>query len=426
MNKKQTIGTLLLILTLLIPTLTATTINLNPGQNHIPLGTITYNPDTPATKTITLTNSNSKLTLTLISTDNLPNTCITIISNYYNPTLNETTLVFQTPLIEPPYYFDKSTSRTIVYQGNQGRLYTLNIDYTNLTLPEDPQIALQQQINTLETNASQYQTLYVETWDQLNTTQQSLTNLENDYDTLLTETQNKTTELTTLKQEIQRVENQSMNYSANASHYKANYETVIGKLYGDYESESAVYRSFLRDELEFSNGGLYGDYLMEKQNAENTMNTAIWSVIGVFILFVIIAYYLYTQSRPKPSLTAIERDTNYGEQQYFIDNIISKGKQWVDTILHRNKTPEKETIKPLNEPHQRIDEHTQKTRIKPEITQLEKRIDSCETLTELHTRDIQQHSKKIETLETKYQTISGRVDDIINEKNKNKKQKKKD
>ena len=466
------------LLMLITPIISSQTIDLDT-DNTIDLGTIIYNHSTPTTKQITLTNQTIDLSLTLLSSEtNI--TGLSIIANIHNNQTNISTLLFQANHVSsPPYYFDKTTPKQTIYQGNDQRIYIISVDYSNLALPENPIPLLLQHVDNLTDDLQQKQDMVIQLNNDLNDTilqleqnqselqnktdqlqdvnsqldtietqlisiqldlnnsNNNYNNLTGDYDSLLNEKISLIQQRENLTENISRLENNSRynkleiaNMSSDVSHYKHIYNQTRQTLYGVYDSQQEIDTLYRMGTLNTLKAGVYGAYLQQKTNTEDTKNTSIILFIMIIIVFAFILYFIYTQRQPQASMTALERDEQYSEKQYFIDNIVSHGKTFVNRILKRDNEPASYDEHDYQTPRKNVEETVTKNYVSNEkidkIIQQQKNHDQRITLIDISIEEIQkktgENKQEIQQNATDIRSLEEKIDETLKTKQSKKKQ----
>ena len=232
----------------------------------------------------------------------------------------------------------KNNIKTFIYQDDEKNLYTININYTTLNIPQSPsEIALYELVDEYQNLNTTYQQLnnnyttlcndYTATWSQLNDTITNLNitlcnldNLTTHYNKLCLNHTNITRELNETTNNYEQLKNNTMDL--------CQYEQFVT----DYESYTDGFR-------------FQGDWYKTKwtwnaeiQNLKDELGTAnvlTWAVgIGLFICFFVVLYIIKKQNI---TITPVEEDLQYG---------YTEDAKKVDTFLTRTLNK----LKPRNQP----------------------------------------------------------------------------
>jgi len=148
----------------------------NANEDIVDLGTIQYS-NTSEKILIVEIESNISIDLNYITSD-LDNKSLYIDSTWFSPLENKTTYVFATVQVDADWWFTNDTKMFLYQDNTTKQLYKININYSDIEIPSNPVIELQNRYDLLNISYCVIYDIYNNTIIIYNTTRDELQELE--------------------------------------------------------------------------------------------------------------------------------------------------------------------------------------------------------------------------------------------------------
>ena len=248
---------------------------------------------------------------------------IIIEKMWYDSTTNKTTYKFTTQKTQVDWWFTPCIKKFIFVDGNTNNLYQLNVNYDNITIPENPYTKQQRE---LEEN-------YTMILNDYNLTNSSLANI-----TLLYNELNALYNLTE-----QQFNATKTNQSITAEELKNKTAAYI-TLNDDYNATYALWEVAVDNvsTYQIALDGLHGDYNKVEKDRDDLAGSIPWYVFITFLGTLLFTYFYLRRKtifEQQPQVTD-EITTNYGRIHAAIDKYILSRLRYQSEEKTIEKNPE--------------------------------------------------------------------------------------
>jgi len=350
----------------------------NAAENIIDLGTIEYSntyeeplPNVGIDSTVKIDNETQRVILSYMYSE-IDQSAI-FVTEPYLTNENKTIYTFIAKHIEVDWWFINDT-RVFIYQDNATKtLYRVNIDYSDITIPDNPVLIWKGLHNETSANLTELQKLFNETFKKLNETRIELQERWDFYNQSKGEFDNNSALVITLKENLSALNtkyNETEILWINATTNLSLYQTWYGTLGRDY------------DKLEEEHNALSGILPVY----------VFFAIIGTAMVVVFIFKRKKILGEEQKSAFEIERDTGYTPKASAIDNLF-KGIKNAAKGKKKEAPPE------------------QKQESEPDMENIYKKIDGIKSENDAFRKSIVMDFRVIETrvdaIETKLETKTG-------------------
>lgn len=357
------------------------TLDYHGSDNVIDLGTLLYSNTVEKVLTVKINNCTDEMILSYLFSD-VNSSALSIVSRWYSPLQNQTSIILKTNKISPAWYFKNNTRQFIYIDNNSRFLFRVYINYSSILLPENPLDSLTEENIYLTENLSRIWEDYNQTYQKLNLTKHLLISKWN----LLNETQfdiEDLNEIITQKTKENNDLNDGILEQVNETNkYKAWYNTKSK----DYSSLSSKARGM--------------DDALGK-----------WPIVYIFSVFIVgLFIFLFdrrkTLFRPKPMLVdEAHREHGYTSEAGILDKLKFWKPKHKESSVEFVKSEEDINVK------NNVDEQVQPVEIIDDKDYFDEKID------EVNSR-IDKLEDKHEKLSTDFKSMHEKIDNILSKKGK--------
>lgn len=295
--------------------------------------------------------SSDHVNLTFISSESFDHTAILVEKIMFYPTMNSTKYKFTSTPVTPSYKFTPGIKKFIYQDVNTGQLYSINIDYSNIQIPQHPAEELYTQLQTQHISLTDKYNNLLNNYTTLNQTLHNISQILALYTNLTNTTYEQVTmmiyndtitlknNINQLNQQIQQLKNQYTNIYNMYNHTEEAYNDLYQEyteldedyinltetykiLESDYQNKTFLfsqYQLFERNmhsyqDIFYYNGKQYHTlyyYQNRVEQLENENNMLPVYILLAIIITILCCYLLYRQILKQKPLSPIEMDTDY-------------------------------------------------------------------------------------------------------------------